>query len=103
MDPKKVKAIVNWQKLKNVKDVRAFIEFANFYQWFINNFSALVLPLIALIQKDKAFIFNKECKKAFAYLKVIFTTAPILQHFNLNRISIIKADLSNYVTRGILS
>ena len=31
MDPKKVKAIVNWQEPKNVKDIRAFIGFANFY------------------------------------------------------------------------
>ena len=28
---------------------------------------------------------------------------PILQYFNLNRMSVIKADLSNYVTKGILS
>ena len=103
MDPNKVKVIINWQEPKNVKDVRAFIEFANFYRRFINNFSALVLPLIALTQKDKAIIFDKEYKKAFAYLKVIFTTAPILQHFDLNQISIIEANLSDYVTRGILS
>ena len=31
MDPKKVKAIINWQELKNVKDVRVFIRFTNFY------------------------------------------------------------------------
>ena len=31
MDPKKVEVIVNWQEPKNVKDVRAFIGFANFY------------------------------------------------------------------------
>jgi len=31
MDPKKIKAIVNWQELKNVKDIKAFIGFANFY------------------------------------------------------------------------
>jgi len=31
MDPKKVKAIINWQEPKNIKDVRAFIGFANFY------------------------------------------------------------------------
>src|SRR5882757_10815993 len=103
MDFKKIKAIINWQEFKNVKDVRAFIGFANFYQRFINNFSALVLPLIALSRKDKAFIFNKEYKKAFTYLKVIFTTAPILQYFNLDWISIIKANSSNYITRGILS
>ena len=58
---------------------------------------------MALTWKDKAFIFNKECKKAFTYLKVIFTTAPILQHFDLNWMSIIKTNSSNYVTGGILS
>ena len=31
MDPKKIEVIVNWQKLENVKDIRAFIEFAYFY------------------------------------------------------------------------
>ncbi len=31
MDPKKIEAIVNWQELKNVKDIKAFIGFANFY------------------------------------------------------------------------
>jgi len=32
MDPKKIETIVNWQEPKNVKDVKAFIGFANFYQ-----------------------------------------------------------------------
>jgi len=31
MDLKKIKVIINWQEPKNVKDVRAFIGFANFY------------------------------------------------------------------------
>jgi len=31
IDLKKVKVIVNWQELKNVKDIRAFIGFTNFY------------------------------------------------------------------------
>ena len=35
MDPKKIKAIINWQELKNIKDIKAFIKFANFYQQFI--------------------------------------------------------------------
>src|SRR6266568_8290242 len=103
MDLKKIKVIINWQEPKNIKDIRAFIGFANFYQQFINNFFALVSPLMALTQKDKAFIFNKKYKKAFTYLKVIFITTPILQHFNLNQINIIKIDLSNYVIKGILS
>ena len=31
IDPKKIKAIVNQQELKNIKDIKAFIKFTNFY------------------------------------------------------------------------
>jgi len=31
MDLKKIEAIRNWQELKNVKDIKVFIGFANFY------------------------------------------------------------------------
>ena len=31
MDLKKIKVIINWQEFKNIKDVKAFVGFANFY------------------------------------------------------------------------
>jgi hypothetical protein len=31
MDPSKISTILDWEYLSNVKDVRAFIGFANFY------------------------------------------------------------------------
>jgi hypothetical protein len=31
MDPKKIKTIINWQEFENVKDIKAFIKFTNFY------------------------------------------------------------------------
>jgi len=31
IDPKKIKAIINWQEPKNIKDIKAFIGFTNFY------------------------------------------------------------------------
>ena len=31
MDPKKIKVIINWQEPENIKNVKAFIKFANFY------------------------------------------------------------------------
>ena len=33
----------------------------------------------------------------------MFTTAPVFQHFDLDQMSIIKANSSNYITGGILS
>jgi hypothetical protein len=61
MDPKKVQAIVDWEYLNNVKDVRAFLGFANFYRRFIDSFSYLAAPLIALTKKDAKFLFNDDC------------------------------------------
>ena len=59
MDPNKIRTIIDWEYPKNVKDVQAFIGFANFYQRFIDNFSALVSPIVALTRKDVQFHFNK--------------------------------------------
>jgi len=35
MDPKKIKAIVNWQDLENVIGLRSFLRFCNYYRKFI--------------------------------------------------------------------
>ena len=35
MDPKKIKAIVNWQELSNITELRSFLRFCNYYQRFI--------------------------------------------------------------------
>ena len=31
MDPKKIKAIVNWQELSNITELRSFLKFYNYY------------------------------------------------------------------------
>jgi len=51
MDPEKVKAILEWCTPSNVKAVRAFLGFANFYRKFIRDFSAIVAPLNVLARK----------------------------------------------------
>jgi len=35
MDPKKIKAIVNWQDLESVTGLRLFLGFYNYYRRFI--------------------------------------------------------------------
>src|ERR1700761_9384306 len=52
MDKGKVRAIQDWPSPKNLKDVRAFLGFANFYQRFIKDFAKLARPMIDLTKKD---------------------------------------------------
>jgi hypothetical protein len=55
MDPEKIRAIKNWAVPTNVKAVRFFIGFANFYRMFIPTYSDIIRPLVNLIKKNKEF------------------------------------------------
>jgi len=53
MDENKVQAIRDWPVPRRMKNVQFFLGFANFYQRFIHNYSALTHPLTQLTQKNK--------------------------------------------------
>ena len=108
MDPKKVQAILNWKTPSNIKDVQAFLNFANFYRKFIAGYSRLVQPLTALTRaSEKEFVFpwnpDGPEKKTFLTLKIAFTTAPILQHFDPDKETWIESDASDWVVAAVLS
>lgn len=103
MDPKKVETVQNWTTPKTVKDVQAFLGFANFYRRFIYGFSKIAAPLSALTKKDKTWSWTSEAQVAFNALKEAFTTAPILAHFDPEKEIIVETDASDYVSAGILS
>src|SRR5215469_14029804 len=52
MSPNKVKAILDWPTLVIVKEVQAFYGMVNYYQWYINRFSAKARLLTKLFQKS---------------------------------------------------
>ena len=65
MDPKKVRAVVEWGSPKNLHDLRAFLGFSNFYRWFILGYSEVVSLMLKLTKKDIKFAWNAECETAF--------------------------------------
>ena len=103
MNPQKVQAVVNWETPTCVKDIQAFIGFANFYWCFVQGFSKVVASLIVLVRKDVLFKWIEECQKFFELLKKRFTTALILVHFDSIKEIIVKTDTSDWVSAEILS
>jgi transposase InsO family protein len=103
MDPDKVEAVKAWPTPEKLKDVRAFLGFANFYRRFIRSYSQVVRPLTRLTQKDVPFQWTKTEQEAFDNLKTCFTTAPVLRRFDHDRDVIVETDASDYVSAGILS
>ena len=63
----------------SVREVRSFLGHAGFYRRFIKDFSKISRPLCRLLQKEVAFNFDQDCKEAFAQLKDLLTTTPIIQ------------------------
>ncbi|POS82717.1 hypothetical protein EPUL_004189, partial [Erysiphe pulchra] len=111
MDLDKIKAITSWQTPSNLKDVRSFLGFANFYRRFIKNFSEIVTPLTNLTKSSSKigtkqknpFHWNDQCQLSFEKLKTAFTSAPILTHFEQGRETWVETDASDYVTAATLS
>ena len=77
--------------------------FANFYRWFIFNYSDIMVPLTQLTQKDAPWNFSEDCQHSFNALKHAFTTVPILTHFIPDTPIIMETDASDYAVAGILS
>lgn len=94
MDQKKLEAVKNWSTPKTVKDVQAFLGFANFYRRFIFGFSKIASPLTRLTRKDTSFKWTQDAQIAFEKLKNSFTTAPVLAHFDPEKAIIVETDAS---------
>ncbi len=103
MNSIKVKVIVNWATLINLKEVQNFVKFINFYHCFIKNFLKLVKSFTQLTRKDTSFVWNEVCVQAFDDLKKQVSLTFVLQHFDSKRQTILEIDAFNYVKDEILS
>jgi Reverse transcriptase (RNA-dependent DNA polymerase) len=73
MDPVKVKAVTDWPTPGNLRELRRFLRFANFYRQFIKDFAKLTRPLNNLTKKDAPWTWNINQQQAFQALKNAFS------------------------------
>ena len=78
VNPAKVEAMLNWEALKSVMEVRSFLGLAGYYRRFIEGFSSIAAPLTKLTRKDENFEWSDQCEQSFQQLKKRLTEAPIL-------------------------
>ena len=98
MNSWKVDVIRSWKVSQSLTHVQIFIDFCNFYQWFIKNFSKITWSMIKLIWKDHSFEWTEICQMIFEKLKQQMMIVFILKHFNLIREAILKINFLNYST-----
>ena len=78
MDPSKIEAIVDWERPRNVADIRSFLGLVGYYMKFVKDFSNIAAPLTRLIKKNVRFEWDEDCELAFQELKNRLTSAPVL-------------------------
>ena len=53
MEEEKVKDVLDWPTLKEIKDIQKFLGLANYYCQFIKDFVAIARPLYDIVKKDQ--------------------------------------------------
>jgi len=103
MDPVKVAGVQEWPTPENKTDIQAFLGFMNFYQRFIQDFSAKAWPLFDLTCSEQVWTWSGREQAAFEDLKTAVTTAPVLISPQDSEPFRIEADSSDFATRAVLS
>ena len=77
-----IKAIMSIPTPTTPKQVHSFVQIANYYRDFIENFSKIAAPLFVYTQKNAIWKgWNDKMEKAFNELKARLTTPPIFLNF----------------------
>ncbi len=82
INSRKMQAVIDWSTLNNLTQMQFFIDFCNFYQRFIKNFSKIVCLMIQFIQKKIIFEWNEVCQIIFNHMKRCMIETSILRHFD---------------------
>ena len=77
--------------------------FANFYKYFIQNYSEIALSFTCLTHKDATWNWSTSCEYAFNKLKEAFTMVLVLVHWDPEVHLIVETNTSDAALATILS
>src|SRR5258706_11928607 len=103
LEEKKVTDVRNWPVPKNIKQLKGFIGFCNFYCQFLKNFSIVARPLHELDKKGVTWKWEKTQQDAFDALKDLILSEPCLAHADLDKSFRMQMDTLAYAYGAALS
>ena len=98
----KVEAIVNAPRPTNTKELASFLGLVSFYARFLDKRSDNLKPLYDLSNASD-FLWDKNCERAFIWVKSELISDKILVHYDPNEAIILACDASDYGLSAIIS
>ena len=98
----KLKAVRDWAVPQNIKDIRSFLGFVNYYRRFVRNFAEIADPLTSLTKKDAVWQWGPFQRRAFQQLKDMLCAAPVLQFPDPKLPYTVVTDASGTAAGGVL-
>ena len=92
---RKVQAISEFPRPKNVHDVQRYIGLTSFFRRFVTGFAKIASPLTELLKKDAVFVWTEACQTAFERLKEELVREPTLVRFESGRRTELHTDASH--------
>jgi len=103
MEKLKVEVIQDWRPPRNIRGVREFTGFCNFYQRFIKSFSEIARPLHDLTKVGQQWKWTEVEQSAFDTLKHMVCESPVLIHADPTKKFQMEMDASSYAYGAVLS
>lgn len=117
-NPEKTRAVLEeWKRPSTVTKLRSFLEFASYYQRFVEGFAKHAAPLHRLVAERQgtrkkprsragvsvAEHWNEQCERAFQTLKEKLITTPVLGNADFTKPFILEVDASYQGLGAVLS
>ena len=102
MEATKVKTILEWETLKNRKDVQKFNRFCNFYHRYVQEYSKVAWP-ITWLMGNAPFEWGPKEQAAFDELKCLIASEEVTAQPHPIGKFCLEVNTSDYVLGGILS
>jgi hypothetical protein len=93
VDPKNIKAMMDWPIPKTLTNLRGFLGLIGYYRKFVRHYGRITTPLMTLTKKD-AFSWTREATKSFEQLKEVICKALVLTTPNFTKTFIVECDAS---------
>ena len=104
--PSKIEAVLQIPVPDTISQLRSFLGMCNFFRAHLPSFSEVSAPLTDLLKGSvhgrQRLAWNLECDYAFAQLKELLTSAPLLRHFDPALRTAVHIDASQAAVGAVL-